>query len=79
MFMYIFLGGLVVLMLFGVYQVLESRTVCIRLKSAVLFYSVIWGFFLNPKASLFVLELFFNNITAAVVENTAYLPGIRLN
>lgn len=27
MFMYIFLGGLVVLMLFGIYQVLESRTV----------------------------------------------------
>lgn len=26
MFMYIFLGGLVVLMLFGIYQVLESRT-----------------------------------------------------
>lgn len=31
MFMYIFLGGLVVLMLFGIYQVLESRTVwCVR-------------------------------------------------
>lgn len=27
MFMYIFLGGLVVLMLFGIYQVLETRTV----------------------------------------------------
>lgn len=27
MFMYIFLGGLVALMLFGIYQVLESRTV----------------------------------------------------
>lgn len=27
MFMYIFLGGLVCLMLFGMYQVLESRTV----------------------------------------------------
>lgn len=27
MFMYIFLGGLVALMLFGVYQALESRTV----------------------------------------------------
>lgn len=29
MFMYIFLGGLVVLMLFGMYQVLETRTVCV--------------------------------------------------
>lgn len=27
MFMYIFLGGLVVLMLFGMYQALETRTV----------------------------------------------------
>lgn len=27
--MYIFLGGLVVLMLFGMYQVLETRTVCV--------------------------------------------------
>lgn len=29
MFLYIFLGGLVVLMLFGMYQVLETRTVCV--------------------------------------------------
>lgn len=29
MFMYIFLVGLVVLMLFGMYQVLETRTVCV--------------------------------------------------
>lgn len=29
MFMYIFLGGLVVLMTFGMYQVLETRTVCV--------------------------------------------------
>lgn len=38
MFMYIFLGGLVVLMLFGMYQVLETRTVgvcLIVLKSLV--------------------------------------------
>lgn len=37
MFMYIFLGGLVVLMLFGMYQVLETRTVS---SSAVLFLTL---------------------------------------
>lgn len=37
MFMYIFLVGLVALMLFGMYQVLETRTVCVCLLSAALF------------------------------------------
>lgn len=41
MFMYIFLGGLVVLMLFGVYQVLESRTVrCVR--NQLFFFLISW-------------------------------------
>lgn len=35
MFMYIFLGGLVFLMLFGMYQILESRTVSTFLFSDV--------------------------------------------
>lgn len=37
MFLYIFMGGLAALALFGVYQVLETRTVCVSLQSAVLF------------------------------------------
>lgn len=35
--MYIFLVGLVALMLFGMYQVLESRTVCVSLLSTLMF------------------------------------------
>lgn len=31
MFMYVFLVGLVALMLFGMYQVLETRTVCVSI------------------------------------------------
>lgn len=41
MFMYIFLAGLVVLVLFGMYQVLETRTVCVL------------GFFLPPLSRVF--------------------------
>ena len=35
--MYIFLVGLVALMLFGMYQVLESRTVCVSILSTLVF------------------------------------------
>lgn len=40
--MYIFLGGLVVLMLFGMYQVLETRTVCVGVFLFVCLFSSIF-------------------------------------
>lgn len=78
MFMYIFLGGLVVLMLFGVYQVLETRTVCVGVFFSFLLSSMFF-FLVFDHSNLLIWLMQRKRIPLKVEKGTGGMNNVDIS